>query len=84
MIHLGRIVNVTSVKGLFVLPFTAAYSMTKFAVEAFSDTLRIEMKKFGVTVSIVEPGHFGGATDGLNVCDFAAYKIVLTCFCNYC
>jgi len=64
----GRVVNVTSVKGLFVWPFTAAYAMTKFAVEAFSDALRVEMNKFGVTVSVVEPGHFGGATESLNVC----------------
>jgi len=42
--------------------------MTKFAVEAFSDAVRIEMNKFGVTVSVVEPGHFGGATESLNVC----------------
>jgi len=69
MLHSGRIVNVTSVKGLFVSPFIAAYAMTKFAVEAFSDALRIEMKKFGVTVSVVEPGHFGGATESLNVRD---------------
>jgi len=69
VLHSGRIVNVSSVKGLYVLPFTVAYTMTKFAVEAFSDALRLEMKKFGVTVSIIEPGHFGGATDGLNVCD---------------
>jgi len=68
MLHLGRIVNVSSVKGLFVVPFTAAYSMTKYAVEAFSDSLRLEMNKFGVAVSIVEPGHFGSATESINVC----------------
>jgi len=57
----------TSVKGLCVVPFTAAYAMTKYALEAFSDALRLEMYKFGVTVSIVEPGHFGGATESINV-----------------
>jgi len=77
LLHSGRIVNVTSVKGLFVFPFTAAYTMTKFAIEAFSDALRIEMNKFGVTVTIVEPGNFGGATEGLNVC-FPHYHFHLT------
>jgi len=42
--------------------------MTKFALEAFSDALRIEMNKFDITVSVVEPGHFGGATESINVC----------------
>ena len=65
--------NVTSVKGLFVSPFTAAYAMTKFALEAFSDALRLEMKKFGVTVIIVEPGHFGGATESINVRDMHCF-----------
>jgi len=60
-------VNVSSVKGLLAFPFTAAYTMTKYAVEAFSDVLRLEMRKFGVTVSVVQPGHFAGATESLNV-----------------
>jgi len=67
VLHSGRILIVTSVKGRNVIPFTAAYTMTKYALEAFSDALRLEMYKFGVTVSIIEPGHFGGVTDGLNV-----------------
>ncbi|XP_046560896.1 D-beta-hydroxybutyrate dehydrogenase, mitochondrial-like [Haliotis rubra] len=62
----GRIVNVTSVKGRFALPSNAAYSMTKWAGENLSDTLRLEMKRFGVKVIIMEPGHFGGATGCLN------------------
>ena len=61
--------NISSVKGIYVLPFCAAYTMTKFAIEAFSDALRLEMSRFGIMVIIVEPSHFGGVTDGLNVCD---------------
>jgi len=64
---LGRIVNVTSVKGRIAEAFNAAYAMTKFAGEAFSDALRLEMHKFGVSVSIVEPGNFGGATGCMDV-----------------
>ncbi|GFR84682.1 D-beta-hydroxybutyrate dehydrogenase, mitochondrial [Elysia marginata] len=62
----GRIVNVTSVKGLCVSPSCAAYCVTKFGLEAFSDALRIEMEQFGISVSVVEPCNFGGITGCLN------------------
>lgn len=57
----------TSIKGLVSEPLCAAYTMTKFAAEAFSDILRMEMRKFGVTVCIVEPGNYGGITGCLEV-----------------
>jgi len=62
----GRVVNVTSVKGLFAIPSNAAYTMTKFGGEAFSETLSQEMTDHGVTVSVVEPGNFGGITGCLD------------------
>lgn len=52
----GRIVNVSSLAGRVSVPMMGAYSGTKFALEAFSDSLRAEAKPFGVRVSIVEPG----------------------------
>lgn len=52
----GRIVNVSSVVGRVALPFMGIYSATKFAVEALSDALRIELNGTGVAVSVVEPG----------------------------
>lgn len=52
----GRIVNVASVAGKAVIYFGGWYHVSKFAVEAFSDALRIEMKPFGVDVVIIEPG----------------------------
>jgi NAD(P)-dependent dehydrogenase (short-subunit alcohol dehydrogenase family) len=52
----GRIVNVSSVLGKFVLPGSGTYSATKFAVEAISDALRMELAPFGVRVVLVEPG----------------------------
>ncbi|MDZ4198690.1 MAG: SDR family NAD(P)-dependent oxidoreductase, partial [Kiritimatiellia bacterium] len=52
----GRIVNISSVVGRIALPFMGAYSATKFAVEALSDALRVELLGSGVSVSIVEPG----------------------------
>ncbi|KAJ7373886.1 hypothetical protein OS493_009210 [Desmophyllum pertusum] len=54
----GRVVNVGSVAGRLGLPQVAAYSITKYGVEAFSDALRREMSPWGVLVSIIEPGQF--------------------------
>jgi NAD(P)-dependent dehydrogenase (short-subunit alcohol dehydrogenase family) len=52
----GRIVFVGSVGGRSALPFLGAYAASKFALEAITDSLRIEVAPFGVHVSIVEPG----------------------------
>ncbi|XP_063215231.1 retinol dehydrogenase 16-like [Chroicocephalus ridibundus] len=53
----GRVVNVASVMGRLA-SFGGGYCISKFGVEAFSDTLRREMRPFGVRVSIIEPGGF--------------------------
>ncbi|NXX76478.1 RDH16 dehydrogenase, partial [Urocolius indicus] len=53
----GRVVNVSSVMGR-VSFFGGGYCISKFGVEAFSDSLRREMRPFGVQVSIIEPGAF--------------------------
>jgi len=52
----GRIVNVSSVLGRISLPFMGAYSATKFAMEALSDALRVELRGAGIAVSLIEPG----------------------------
>jgi NAD(P)-dependent dehydrogenase (short-subunit alcohol dehydrogenase family) len=52
----GRIVNTSSVVGKAVLYFGGWYHVSKYSVEAFSDALRIEMKPFGIDVSMIEPG----------------------------
>ena len=52
----GRVVNVSSIGGRVALPTCGAYSASKFALEAFSDVLRRELERFGLTVIIVEPG----------------------------
>lgn len=53
----GRIVNVSSVGGRMVFPFGGAYHATKYAVEAMSDALRMELAPFGIGVSVIEPGY---------------------------
>ena len=52
----GRIVNVSSMGGKIYEPLGAWYHATKFAVEGLSDSLRLELKPFGIDVVIVEPG----------------------------
>lgn len=54
----GCIVNVSSVSGLSAFPGYAPYSTSKFAVEGFSESLRLEMMPFGVRVILVEPGAY--------------------------
>ena len=52
----GRIVNIASVAGHVTLNFGGWYNATKYALEAFSDALRMEVKPFGIDVVIIEPG----------------------------
>jgi NAD(P)-dependent dehydrogenase (short-subunit alcohol dehydrogenase family) len=52
----GRVVNMSSVSGRLAAPFLGPYAMSKFALEAFSDSLRRELHPWGIQVSVVEPG----------------------------
>ena len=53
---IGRIVNIGSASGRFAAPFIAPYAASKFAVEAISDALRVELAPFDIFVSLLEPG----------------------------
>ena len=66
----GHIVNVSSVGGKIYEPLGSWYHATKFAVEGLSDSLRLELKPFGIHVVVIEPGAIktewsGIAADGL-------------------
>lgn len=52
----GRIVQCSSVLGLVALKWRGAYNASKFAIEALSDTLRLELRGSGIFVSLIEPG----------------------------
>ena len=52
----GRIVQCSSVLGLVAAPYRGAYCASKFAIEALSDALRLELRGTGIAVSIIEPG----------------------------
>ncbi|MFZ3015326.1 MAG: SDR family oxidoreductase [Nitrospira sp.] len=52
----GRIVNMGSIAGLAAMPLMGPYSASKFALEAITDALRLEVQQWGIHVSIIEPG----------------------------
>ncbi len=55
----GRVVNVSSLNGTLALPMVGAYSASKFALEALTDTMRVELRPWGVQLSTVRPGQVG-------------------------
>ncbi len=54
----GRIVIIGSISGILTAPFLGLYSMSKHALEAYVDTLHLNVKDAGIGVSIIEPGNF--------------------------
>ena len=52
----GRIINMSSVSGKIAYPFLSAYAASKYALEAFSDSLRRELTLYGIDVIVIEPG----------------------------
>jgi NAD(P)-dependent dehydrogenase (short-subunit alcohol dehydrogenase family) len=52
----GRIVNISSMNGTMALPMVGAYSASKFALEALCDTLRVELRPWRISVSLIRPG----------------------------
>ena len=52
----GRIVFVSSIGGRIAFPLTGAYHAAKFGVEAVGDVFRQELRRWGISVSVVEPG----------------------------
>lgn len=52
----GRIINMGSIAGRAVIPMMGPYSASKFALEAITDALRLEVQQWGIHVSIIEPG----------------------------
>jgi NAD(P)-dependent dehydrogenase (short-subunit alcohol dehydrogenase family) len=52
----GRIVNVGSTSGRVAAPFAGPYAMSKFALRAYNDSLRVEVRPWGIEVSLIEVG----------------------------
>ena len=62
----GRVVTITSGLGRMAVPTRSPYVGTKYALEGILDCLRYEMRSFGVSVSILEPGNFIAGTNIFN------------------
>jgi len=54
----GLIINVSSIAGRIAVPYFGTYCATKFALEAYSQSLRYEVAPYGVDIALVEPGPF--------------------------
>jgi len=54
----GRVVNISSISGVLDWPMGGLYTMSKHAIEAYNDTLALEMARFNVRVSAIEPGNY--------------------------
>jgi NAD(P)-dependent dehydrogenase (short-subunit alcohol dehydrogenase family) len=54
----GTIINFSSIGGLMGLPFQAFYSAGKFAIEGFSEALRMEVRQFNIKIVLINPGDF--------------------------
>ena len=53
--HQGHIINIGSIGGTFTAPGAGAYHASKYAVEAFTDALRFEVRTFGIKVTLIQP-----------------------------
>lgn len=58
----GRIINFSSINGLLAIPFQGGYSASKHAIEGWSEALAQEVGRFGIKVSLVEPGDCRGGS----------------------
>ncbi|MDE1190807.1 MAG: oxidoreductase [Arachidicoccus sp.] len=84
----GKIVNISSIGGKVAFPLGSWYHASKFALEALSDSLRNEVKQFGIDVIVIEPGgiktEWGGiaAESAARVSGHTAYREMVSKFLN--
>ena len=67
----GHIVLFSSLNGLFSIPFQGAYSATKHAIEAYAEALSQETARFGIRVTVVEPGDCRGGSQAYRLTHIA-------------
>ena len=56
--HHGHIICISSIGGLMGLPYQGMYSASKFAIEGYCEALRLEVRQFGIHVTVINPGDF--------------------------
>lgn len=54
----GHIICISSIGGLMGLPYQGMYSASKFAIEGYCQSLRLELRQFGINVTVINPGDF--------------------------
>jgi len=54
----GHIICISSIGGLMGLPYQGMYSASKFAIEGYCEALRLELRQFGIHVTVINPGDF--------------------------
>ena len=54
----GHIICISSIGGLMGLPYQGMYSASKFAIEGYCQALRLEIRQFGINVTVINPGDF--------------------------
>lgn len=59
--NVGLIVNISSLAGLFGLPYQSMYSASKYAIEGYSQSLRMELRNTKIKVVVINPGDFKSA-----------------------
>ncbi len=69
------IINMSSQAGNYALPFWSPYHMSKWALEAFSESLRRELLPFGIRVVVIQPGAFISKAFEKQYGEFEAYKV---------
>lgn len=56
--HSGKIINISSIAGVMGVPYQGLYSISKFGMEAYSESLSLETHPFNIKIILVEPGDF--------------------------
>jgi NAD(P)-dependent dehydrogenase (short-subunit alcohol dehydrogenase family) len=69
----GRIINVSSISGLFSSPFNGVYSISKHALESMTDVYRRELRRYGIKVMAIEPGPIKTKIWGKNLNSMAQF-----------
>ncbi|AGH50545.1 MULTISPECIES: oxidoreductase [Sphingomonadales] len=70
----GKIFNISSIGGRFALPLGGWYHASKFALEAYSDALRNEVRGFGIDVIVIEPGGIESEWSGIATAEAERYS----------
>jgi NAD(P)-dependent dehydrogenase (short-subunit alcohol dehydrogenase family) len=82
----GRIINMSSISGRIGFPGLSAYVASKHALEGYSESLRLELKPFGIDVALIEPGSFQtniwARVDGMAVNPESPYSTYMEAILN--